>query len=262
MDLGVPCVARRKTLVRGGRLEACSSRKNSTNWITAVTPDVSGAAMLVHLEGFMDAGAAGRLLTEHLLDAFEHTTVARFDTDRLLDYRSRRPLMTFDDGNWESYDAARAVGLPAVDVSGKPFLLLTGPEPDHEWELFVAADPDARGAARRRPDDHLLRRADGDTAHPAARRDHARHPARAGHHPRFRCRRKLQVPGSRVRADGVPVRRGGAGRDRPGRPGAALPGPGRLPDRGAHPDRRAHRGRPGSTCPRSSCARPPTGPTR
>ena len=53
----------------------------------AVTPDVSGAAMLVHLEGFMDAGAAGRLVTEHLLDAFEHTTVARFDTDRLLDYR-------------------------------------------------------------------------------------------------------------------------------------------------------------------------------
>ena len=70
----------------------------------AVTPDVSGAAMLVHLEGFMDAGAAGRLVTEHLLDTFEHTTVARFDTDRLLDYRSRRPLMTFDDGHWESYD--------------------------------------------------------------------------------------------------------------------------------------------------------------
>ena len=50
----------------------------------AVTPDVSGAAMLVHLEGFMDAGAAGRLLTEHLLDSFEHTRVARFNTDRLM----------------------------------------------------------------------------------------------------------------------------------------------------------------------------------
>ena len=81
---------------------------------SAVTPDVSGAAMLVHLEGFMDAGAAGRLVTEHLLDTFEHTTVARFDTDRLLDYRSRRPLMTFDDGHWESYDAAGAVRLLAL----------------------------------------------------------------------------------------------------------------------------------------------------
>src|SRR5580698_7222682 len=64
-----------------------------------------GPALLVYLEGFMDAGAAGRLLTEHLLEAFEHTTVARFNTDRLLDYRSRRPLMTFDEGKWESYDA-------------------------------------------------------------------------------------------------------------------------------------------------------------
>ena len=100
---------------------------------------VDGAALLVHLEGFMDAGAAGRLLTEHLLDAFEHTTVARFDTDRLLDYRSRRPLMTFDDGKWESYDAPELAVFKLADAAGKPFLLLTGPEPDHEWEVFVAA---------------------------------------------------------------------------------------------------------------------------
>jgi proteasome assembly chaperone (PAC2) family protein len=106
---------------------------------TDPTQDVSGAALLVYLEGFMDAGAAGRLLTEHLLDAFEHTTVARFDTDRLLDYRSRRPLMTFDDGKWESYDAPELAVFKLADAAGKPFLLLTGPEPDHEWEAFVAA---------------------------------------------------------------------------------------------------------------------------
>ena len=105
----------------------------------ATTPDVGGAAMLVHLEGFMDAGAAGRLLTEHLLDAFDHKTVARFDTDRLLDYRSRRPLMTFDDGHWESYERPELAIHLVSDANDKPFLLLTGPEPDHEWELFVAA---------------------------------------------------------------------------------------------------------------------------
>jgi len=106
---------------------------------TDPTPEVEGAALLVHLEGFMDAGAAGRLLTEHLLDAFEHTTVARFDTDRLLDYRSRRPLMTFDGGKWESYDAPELSVFQVADSAGKPFLLLTGPEPDHEWEGFVSA---------------------------------------------------------------------------------------------------------------------------
>src|SRR5580698_9971862 len=102
-------------------------------------PDSAGMALLVYLEGFMDAGAAGRLLTEHLLDAFEHKTVAKFDTDRLLDYRSRRPLMTFDGGTWESYDAPELTVFRLADSSGKPFLLLTGPEPDHEWEAFAAA---------------------------------------------------------------------------------------------------------------------------
>jgi predicted ATP-grasp superfamily ATP-dependent carboligase len=106
---------------------------------TEETPNLQGAALLVYLEGFMDAGAAGRLVTEHLLDAFEHTTIARFDTDRLLDYRSRRPLMTFDDGKWESYDAPELSVFQVSDSAGKPFLLLTGPEPDHEWERFTSA---------------------------------------------------------------------------------------------------------------------------
>jgi proteasome assembly chaperone (PAC2) family protein len=103
------------------------------------TPDVGGAPMLVYLDGFMDAGAAGRLLTEHLLETFEHEAVARFDTDRLLDYRSRRPLMTFDKDHWESYDAPLLEAHLLADAAGTPFLLLTGPEPDHEWELFTAA---------------------------------------------------------------------------------------------------------------------------
>src|ERR1700753_1400196 len=111
---------------------------------TDETPEVSGTdaggmALLVDLEGVMDAGAAGRLLTEHLLDSFEHTTVARFNTDRLLDYRSRRPLMTFDGGKWETYDAPELSVFKLADAEGKPFLLLTGPEPDHEWEAFVSA---------------------------------------------------------------------------------------------------------------------------
>jgi proteasome assembly chaperone (PAC2) family protein len=103
------------------------------------TPDVSGAALLVHLEGFMDAGSAGRLLTEHLLDELDNQLVARFDADRLLDYRSRRPLMTFDKTRWESYDDPRLEIRLLRDSEGRPLLLLTGPEPDHEWELFVTA---------------------------------------------------------------------------------------------------------------------------
>jgi PAC2 family protein len=100
---------------------------------------LSGAAFLVHLEGFMDAGSAGRLVTEHLLDELSDTVIARFDTDRLLDYRSRRPLMTFDKTRWESYDDPRLEVHLLRTEDGKPVTLLTGPEPDHEWDLFVAA---------------------------------------------------------------------------------------------------------------------------
>src|SRR5258708_40189439 len=103
------------------------------------TLDVSGAALRVYLEGFMDAGAAGRLLTEHLLDAFEPTTVARFDTDRLLDYRSRRPLMTFDDGKWVCYDAPELFVFRLADAPRQPFLLVPGPGPAHERGAFAAA---------------------------------------------------------------------------------------------------------------------------
>jgi hypothetical protein len=107
--------------------------------VHAEAPDLGGAALLVHLEGFMDAGSAGRLLTEHLLGLPGSQPVARFDTDRLLDYRSRRPLMTFDKTRWESYEDPRLEVRLLHDRVGKPFLLLTGPEPDHEWELFIMA---------------------------------------------------------------------------------------------------------------------------
>lgn len=103
------------------------------------TPDLEGAVLLHHFDGFMDAGAAGRLVTEHLLERLENRVVARFDVDRLIDYRSRRPLMTYVTDHWEHYQAPELVVHLLHDSVGIPFLLLTGPEPDHEWELFTAA---------------------------------------------------------------------------------------------------------------------------
>jgi proteasome assembly chaperone (PAC2) family protein len=102
-------------------------------------PDISGAPMLNYLEGFIDAGNAGRLLAEHLLRNFPHEAVAQFDVDRLIDYRSRRPLMTYDNSQWENYEAPELTLHLMRDVAERPFLLLMGPEPDHEWNLFTEA---------------------------------------------------------------------------------------------------------------------------
>lgn len=97
------------------------------------------AVLVHHLQGYVDAGHAGRLATEHLMATFPATEVAAFDVDQLLDYRARRPAMTYDRDHWADYDTPKLSLYALEDVSGVPFLLLTGPEPDTQWERFTAA---------------------------------------------------------------------------------------------------------------------------
>jgi predicted ATP-grasp superfamily ATP-dependent carboligase len=96
--------------------------------------------VLVHaLTGFVDAGQAGHLAVAHLLDNLEHRLVATFDIDQLLDYRSRRPMMIFDEDRWAGYEQPELVLYEVEDCAGTRFLLLTGPEPDLQWERFADA---------------------------------------------------------------------------------------------------------------------------
>ncbi len=95
--------------------------------------------VLLHaLAGFLDAGSVGDMVADEILDVFEHEVVVRFDVDRLIDYRARRPRMHFERDHWASYDEPAIVIHRVVDADGQPFLLLTGPEPDRYWNTFVA----------------------------------------------------------------------------------------------------------------------------
>ncbi|HZE39806.1 MAG TPA: PAC2 family protein [Stackebrandtia sp.] len=102
-------------------------------------PDLRGAVLLYEFRGFMDAGQAASGLAEYLLEEYEHEVVARFDTDQLVDYRGRRPGMTFSVDHWEEYEAPELVAYAVRDDTGVPFVLLSGIEPDHQWERFTAA---------------------------------------------------------------------------------------------------------------------------
>ncbi len=106
-----------------------------------MSPGASGLdsdlVMLYYLDGFVDAGSAGRQLASHLLETLEHTEVARFDVDSLLDYRSRRPAMIFAKDHWESVEEPEIALHLLRDAAGTPFLLLNGLEPDREWERFT-----------------------------------------------------------------------------------------------------------------------------
>lgn len=106
---------------------------------TLSSSDGQGPVLIHALEGFSDAGYAIKLAADHLKDALESELVASFAIDDLLDYRSRRPLMTFQTDHFTHYDDP-ALNLYALrDSMGTPFLLLAGLEPDLQWERFVTA---------------------------------------------------------------------------------------------------------------------------
>jgi predicted ATP-grasp superfamily ATP-dependent carboligase len=102
-------------------------------------PVLDSPVLVQALTGFVDAGSAIQLAREHLLEQLDGELVATFDLDQLLDYRSRRPPMVFVEDHWESYERPTLELRLLRDPVGAPFLLLAGPEPDLQWERFIAA---------------------------------------------------------------------------------------------------------------------------
>ncbi|MGW7290102.1 PAC2 family protein [Streptomyces sp. NPDC054847] len=105
----------------------------------ALAQESAGLVMLYHFDGYIDAGETGEQIVDNLLETLPHQVVARFDHDRLVDYRARRPLLTFRRDRWSGYDTPSLELRLVQDATGAPFLLLSGPEPDVEWERFAAA---------------------------------------------------------------------------------------------------------------------------
>jgi hypothetical protein len=98
-----------------------------------------GLPLVAALTGFADAGGAVTQLSEYLLARLEHQEIAAFDNDELLDYRARRPTIYFDQDHVGRYTPLN-LGLYLVwDELQQPFLLLTGYEPDFQWERFTNA---------------------------------------------------------------------------------------------------------------------------
>ncbi len=107
-------------------------------WHSEPTP-VEGRSVLVHaFTGFLDAGGA-TAMAARLLQSREHRLLATFDVDEVLDYRARRPVLTFVTDHFAAVDMPQIALHEVLDDAGTPFLLLTGPEPDYQWQRFAAA---------------------------------------------------------------------------------------------------------------------------
>jgi len=104
------------------------------------SPTDGSQPVLVHaMHGFIDAGSGGRIAAEHLLSTLDNSVAARFDIDLLMDYRSRRPAMVFEDQAFIAYEEPLLAVHRLMDAAGVPFLLLSGPEPDLMWLRFIDA---------------------------------------------------------------------------------------------------------------------------
>ena len=98
-----------------------------------------GLHLVAGLTGFTDAGSAVTQFSEFMLENLEVREIVSFDSDALLDYRARRPTMYFDHDHLTEYRPAKLSLYLVEDELHQPFLLLTGYEPDFQWERFTAA---------------------------------------------------------------------------------------------------------------------------
>ena len=99
----------------------------------------AGLPLVAGLTGFTDAGSAVGQVMGLLRNDLEHRDIAVFDNDELLDYRSRRPILMFAEDHLTDYQPARLTLTLTYDELHRPFLLLSGYEPDFRWDAFTRA---------------------------------------------------------------------------------------------------------------------------
>ncbi|MDG2352559.1 MAG: PAC2 family protein [Acidimicrobiales bacterium] len=95
--------------------------------------------LILALEGWIDSSGIARSVKDSLLLKAQSQTMVKFDTDKLLDHRARRPILNLNDGvvenlEWPSIELLNIEGLEGPDAC-----ILHGPEPDHEWKIFSQA---------------------------------------------------------------------------------------------------------------------------
>jgi hypothetical protein len=99
--------------------------------------DLVAPLLVASFDGWVDAGAAATVAAAHL--AADAETIATFDTDRLYDYRARRPTLEIADGRPDRLTWPE-LALRRTRLGERDLLVLSGPEPDYRWrELETAA---------------------------------------------------------------------------------------------------------------------------
>ncbi len=101
-------------------------------------PVLDAPPLLVMLQGWIDASGVASSAAQSIENSTDIRTIATFDSDLFIDYRARRPVMQLRDGISEKLVWPQIELKAGHDESGRDFLLLTGFEPDSNWQRFAA----------------------------------------------------------------------------------------------------------------------------
>jgi proteasome assembly chaperone (PAC2) family protein len=93
--------------------------------------------LVLGLDGWIDAGLGAAGAASQLLQTVDTTLVATFDTEELVDRRSRRPIMHLVDGVNTGMTWAHLELRHGRDPGGHDLLILVGAEPDYRWRPFA-----------------------------------------------------------------------------------------------------------------------------
>jgi hypothetical protein len=114
------------------------------NWLTrranstSNNPDGKEGGVLIHaLDGFLGAGSAARIAAQYMRSGYGEVQY-EFDIDSMFDYRARRPSITFHQDHYSNFEFPELQIALEYDAESRPFYLLSGPEPDFQWEVFAS----------------------------------------------------------------------------------------------------------------------------
>jgi predicted ATP-grasp superfamily ATP-dependent carboligase len=103
------------------------------------TPDLIDPVLVVHFDGWIDAGVSAGQAVRHLIESCGADPLVEFDTESLLDHRARRPVMHIVDGVNAGIDWPTIEITSGRDSNDRDVLVLSGAEPDHNWRTFISA---------------------------------------------------------------------------------------------------------------------------
>ncbi len=108
-------------------------------WENAVPNDLKDPVLICSLDGWIDAGYGAQAAMGSLKQQIRTHRLVAFDTDPLIDFRARRPVMRLVNGINTELQWPRLQMRHGKDAIGADILVLTGPEPDFRWRGFTEA---------------------------------------------------------------------------------------------------------------------------